>query len=311
MAWHLQIGIDEGILHKIDSESKERQLRIFSIITLMIIVVGLIVLFSSIIYLLIIFHNWWVAVCGGLFLSAVTFNLYRLLIVTAINGSRTSIAEYHSNHEKQYANFINLSEDFGKMTDESIAKIVNVRKDELREKSKVDVDPHQKKQTHLLTMAIRVILLAIIAFTFATGLELFIFRGSINITLDEIKSALSTQVPNSWLIANVFTPEKNQEFILFNCNSLLMLIDVLKVGLGYWKLLIDIIILFIFMLPLILIFKSKEILNGDYVKELVLHEISISFYHFLKTQKFCSDMKGYSKKDCDEKLEKEINLLNE
>jgi hypothetical protein len=55
MPWHLQIGIDEGILYKIDSESKDRQLRIFSIITLMIIVVGIIVLFSSIIYLLIIF----------------------------------------------------------------------------------------------------------------------------------------------------------------------------------------------------------------------------------------------------------------
>jgi hypothetical protein len=312
MAWHLQIGIDEGILYKIDSESKERQLRIFSIITLMIIVVGIIVLFSSIIYLLIIFHNWWVAICGGLFLALVTFNLYRLLIVTAINGNRTSIAEYHSDHEKQYDDFINVSEDFGKMTDESIAKIVNVRKDELREKSKMDIDPHQKKQTHLLTMAIRVILLAIIAFTFATGLELFIFRGSINITLDEIKSALSTQVPDSWLIANVFTPEKNQEFILFNCNSLLMLIDVLKVGLGYWKLLIDVIILFIFMLPLILIFKSKEILNGDYVKELVLHEISISFYHFLKTQKSCSDkMQELKNENLEERLKKADNLLNE
>ena len=312
MAWHLQIGIDEEILYKIDSENKERQLRIYSIITLMIIVVGIIVLFSSIIYLLIIFHNWWVAICGGLFLALVTFNLYRLLIVTAINGERTSIAEYHSDHERQYADFINGKEDFGKMTDESIAKIVNVRKDELREKSKLEIDPHQKKQTHFLTMAIRVFLLAIIAFTFATGIELFIFRGSINITLDEIKSALSTQVPDSWLIANVFTAEKNQEFILFNCNSLLMLIDVLNAGLGYWKLLIDVIILFIFMLPLILIFKSKEILKGDYIKELVLHEISISFYHFLKTQKFCSDIKlQLEKENLEERLKKAENLISE
>jgi hypothetical protein len=312
MAWHLQIGIDEGILYKIDSESKERQLRIFSIISIMLISVGMIVLFSSIIYLLIIFHNWWVAIGGGIFLAAVTFNLYRLLVVTAINGERTSIAEYHSDHEKQYADFININEDFGKMTDESIAKIVNVRKDELRDKSKLEIDPHQKKQTHLLTMSIRVILLAIIAFTFATGLELFIFRGSINITLDEIKSALSAQVPDSWLILNVFTPEKNQEFILFNCNSLLMLIDVLNAGLGYWKLLIDVIILFIFMLPLILIFKSKEILKGDYIKELVIHEISISFYHFLKTQKFCSDIKlQLEKENLTDRLNKVDNLLNE
>jgi hypothetical protein len=66
------------------------------------------------------------------------------------------------------------------------------------------------------------------------------------------------------------------------------------------------------MLPLILIFKSKEILNGDYVKELVLHEISISFYHFLKTQKSCSDkMQELKNENLEERLKKADNLLNE
>ena len=91
-----------------------------------------------------------------------------------------------------------------------------------------------------------------------------------------------------------------------------MLIGVLKAGLGYWKLLIDVIILFIFMLPLILIFKSKEILKGDYIKELVIHEISISFYHFLKTQKFCSDITlQLEKENLTDRLNKADNLISE
>ena len=57
MAWHLQIGFDEGIMKKVDAEDKTRQKFIFSILVIMMVVVSLLVLTSSVIYLLIIFHQ--------------------------------------------------------------------------------------------------------------------------------------------------------------------------------------------------------------------------------------------------------------
>ena len=76
MAWYSQIGFDEGIMKKVDPENKIRQMFIFSILVVMIIIVSFFVLVSSIIYLLVIFHNWFIAIGAGLFLSLVVFNIY-------------------------------------------------------------------------------------------------------------------------------------------------------------------------------------------------------------------------------------------
>ena len=292
MAWHLQIGFDEGIMKKVDKEDKIRQKFIFSMLVIMMIMVSLFVLISSIIYLLIIFHNWAVALGAGLFLSLVVFNIYRFLTITAINAEKSGIGEYHLNHEKQYQDFVDhlKIDEISKMPEESIRKIVNDRKDTLREKFSEYYPNNYKISSSVLTMAVRVVFLSIIALVFSTGLELFIFKSQVNEVLDATANSLRQELPESWILKNMLTPQEGKEFTLFHCNSLLLIIDVLQAGLGYWKLLLDIIFLGIFLLPLILIFKSKEIQKGDYVRELALHEISISFYHYLKTQKFCKEI---------------------
>ena len=41
-----------------------------------------------------------------------------------------------------------------------------------------------------------------------------------------------------------------------------------------------------------LLLSCDEIKKGSYLRELALHEISISFYHFLKTQQHCALLKN-------------------
>ena len=51
--------------------------------------------------------------------------------------------------------------------------------------------------------------------------------------------------------------------------------------------LIDLIFMVVFLLPLIIVFKSKEIKQSEYVRELALSELTITFYHYMHTQKLC------------------------
>jgi hypothetical protein len=299
MAWHSYIGFDENIMKKVDAENNNRQKFIFSMLVIMLIVLSVFVLISSIIYFLIIFQNWSIAICASLFLSIIVFNIYRFITITAINAEKTSIGSYHLNHTKQFTDFkqdVKIDE-IAKMQEESIRKIVNDRKETLREKFS-DYNPSNNQLTStFITMTVRVLLIAIIALVFSTGFELLLFKSKVNEVLDASTSLLAQEVPDSWILNNMLTPKNGETFYLFHCNSLLLIIDVLQSGLGYWKLLLDLLFLTLFLLPLILIFKSKEIQKGEYVRELALHEISISFYHYLKTQKFCSEISKQIKKE--------------
>ena len=58
-----------------------------------------------------------------------------------------------------------------------------------------------------------------------------------------------------------------------------------------WKFIIDIVVITIFLTPLAIIFKSMELKKSEYVQELALYEIEFTFLHYLRTQKYCSEMK--------------------
>jgi serine/threonine protein kinase len=89
------------------------------------------------------------------------------------------------------------------------------------------------------------------------------------------------------LVENLLNPANGSSFSVLNTNSLLLALEILSKGLGYWKVLIDFIFILIFLLPLIIVIKSKEIKQSEYVRELALSELSITFYHYLHTQKLC------------------------
>jgi hypothetical protein len=288
MAWHIQLGFDERIMQKVEAKQVERQKFIFSILTLMLFAIGLLVLFSSMVYMLIIFHSWFIALATGLFLALIVFNIYRFLIVSAVNASYSGLAEFQSNHERAYTDYSNNEVDFSIITEEQIQHSVNTKKEELRAIFAAPGIIATSKDNGLATMIVRVLFISIFAVIFATGIELFIFKDAINSTLAETKSLLLTEQPDSWILHEILSPEDEDGFIWLNSNSLLLLINILGAALGYWKLLLDLLILIIFLMPLVLVFRSKEILFGSYVQELALHEIAVSHYHYLITQKNCA-----------------------
>lgn len=286
MSWHLQIGVDKGLLKKVDPEQNERQTYILSSLSLMLVVVSLICFFSSIIYVLIVFHNWFIAIGVGIFLAMVVFNLYRLFVMTALDVSGSSLGEYYVDHEKHYAEHHEIGSDIENISDEKIQEITALSKANLREKSEMDIGNKPLTFADILTMTVRVIILSVIALVFATGIELFIFNNQINEVLEQLRNQYISH-GETWIVENILTPDKNEQFYIFNANSLLLAIDLLNRGLGYWKVVLDIVFLIIFLLPLALVFKSKEIKQSEYMRELALSEITITFYHYLHTQRLC------------------------
>ena len=289
MNWHLQIGVDRDLLKKVDPAQNERQTYILSTLSMMLVVVALICFFSTVIYTLVVFHNWAIAIAVGIFLSLVVFNLYRLFVMTALDVSGTSLEEIYMDHEKHYADYHEIGSDITNMSDEKIQEITSLSKEKLREKAEMDIGNKPLSFAHVLTMTLRVGILSIIALVFATGIELYIFKNQINDALSQLKQ-YSTAVGETWFVENILSPGQNDEFYIFDANSLLLVIDILQRGLGNWKILIDIIFLIIFLIPLALVFKSKELKQSEYMRELALSEITISFYHYLHTQRLCQNI---------------------
>jgi hypothetical protein len=283
MGWHKHIGVDTDLLKKVDPKHSERQTFILSNLTLMLFVITGICFISSVVFSLIIFHNWLIAIATGVFLAFVVFNLYRLFVMTALDVSGSSLEPYFLEHEKHYSEYIKLDQDFTEYPDEQIIGIVNVAKNSLREKTSMDFQTTSTK-LHPLTMTLRVAIICIIALVFCNGMELLLFKNQINEVLSDLISLYESK-NEVWIVENILKPQSGQEFYILNTNSLLLSLDILNQGLGYWKVVIDLLFMTIFLLPLIIVFKSKEIKQSEYVRELALSELTITFYHYIHTQK--------------------------
>lgn len=289
MAWQKQIGVDISLLDKVDPEQRDKQIFSFSLLTIMLIIIGLICTFSSMIYLMIIFHSWFISISAAIFFGLVAFNVYRMLVMTALDAYGTVLGEYMRNHEMHYFEHVDREEKFADHSDEKILEIVGVAKQKLRERPVFETGRKSMKVSEVLTMSIRVVILSILALTFATGIEIFMFRDKIN-DIIKVLSQLYTAQGDTWTIENILRPAPGDEFFIINSNSLLLVIDVLERGLGNWKILIDLFFLIVFLIPLALVFRSKEVKRDLYVKEMILNMVSITFYHYIHTQKYCHDL---------------------
>ena len=279
-----QIGIDKDIMQKLPSEVVQRQLFIFNGISLMLLVIGLISAVSATVYSLILFHQWFIAIGVGIFIGMVVFNLYRLFLMTGLDLKGSTLAHYHIKHENLYKehNLHQLEGTAYQHPDEILKGWAQAAKDKLRDK--ISINPAAPRNA--FTIAVRVFVMALLAVIFANGLEILMFSQQINLALAELKPILQQQ-PNDWTYTHILTPTANEPFILINANSLLLTFDTLAAGLGKWKLLLDVMVLAIYMIPLLVIYRSTEIRHGAYVQELALHEISKTTYHYLITQKYC------------------------
>jgi hypothetical protein len=288
MIWHKYLGIDSDLLKKVDPKQNERQTFIMSSLAIMLFVLSIIVFISSTVYTLIIFHNVIISILAGLFLSVVIFNLYRLLVITALDVSETTLEKYYADHYIHYDDYVSRNQDFTDITDENIDAIVNKAKDDLREKTSINFESNYKKNL-FLTHGIRVFILSIIALVFANGIELFLFNNEINIVLNDLLDFYVTK-NDTWYINNILKPALGDNFYIIDSNSLLLALEILNFGLGNWKILLDFLFIILFILPLAIVLKSNEVKRSEYIRELALSELTITFKHFLLTQRFCKNI---------------------
>jgi hypothetical protein len=210
--------------------------------------------------------------------------------MTALDVSESSLEPYYLDHEKHYSDYVKLDEDFSELTNEKIKEIVYVAKNKLREKTSLN-PPNRDIKRHPLTMSLRVLILTIIGLVFANGLELYLFNNQINEVLNDL-IILYTANNETWLVENMLSPKSGSSFSVINTNSLLLALEVLNKGLGNWKIFIDLMFILIFLMPLIIVLKSKEIKQSEYVQELDLSELTITFYHYLHTQRLCKKIES-------------------
>jgi hypothetical protein len=70
--------------------------------------------------------------------------------------------------------------------------------------------------------------------------------------------------------------EKKGTFILIDCHSILLIAKVMDEALGGWKILIDVLFSALFLIPFIVVRRSRFIAGGDFLKEAAIADISTS-----------------------------------
>jgi len=294
------LGINENILRKSELAAKKRQLRIYSFLAVMVYIAVIMSSLGGMFYAAIIFHNWFIAILLGLFVGFIVLNLYRIIITTSLTPRNSALEVYHLDHSKVYQDLLNV--DLTTLSEEAMLEQVNTNKQKLRDLPYVPLKNKKNSLHSFLNMFIRVVIISLFALILGNGIEIFLFHNEINDVLLEIVNSNDHNEYSDWVVNELLTPKKGDQFILINANSILIALNILYEGLGIVKYVYDILIIIFFLIPLAVLYRSKEINYGDYVKELSLDEISISHYHYLITNKYCQ-------KVSQELSEEDFNLL--
>jgi hypothetical protein len=237
--------------------------------------------FSFAIYSILIFKNWFIAVSCGVVLSLVVWNILNLIVLLSIIPRYTHLYEIWTDLEQIKKDYYN--KDLRGLSEEKIQEIIYDKKEELRNSRDVKLRDISNI-SYFFKNLMKVSILTLIAIIVGNGIELFIFSDQINLVLEEMRSNSSG---DTWMMENILTASSEKPFILIESNSILLDLEILNSGLNYWKLPVDLIFVFLYLMPLIIILKSKETTEGDYAKELALSEITTSFYFYLISQKKC------------------------
>ena len=290
MTWRRWIGFDDEYLTiSGNPEERQRQVFVFSMLAVIIFCLSVISGLSTLIYMLVIFHNWIIALLIGIFIGLIVFNLNGLIVITAFSAYGTTMAEYFNDHYRYYKEHVLTDEDIHDVTDEWIEQKVFYARRQLEQLPVFDIAPRPMTFSEVLTMALRVTFLCLFAILFSTGIEIFLFREQINQVLADLVNYYQS-TGDIWMVENILSPGPDDEFVLLNSRSILLVIEILNSGLGAWKIFLDLLFMFLFLTPLIIVFRSREFREGGYIRAHILSCLSISFRHFLISKRFCQKM---------------------
>lgn len=318
-------GINEEYLNTTDKKIAKRQILVYDILAIMLIILVFIIFLSGIFYGVIIFGNWIYAILMGGFLAVICFIVLLLVLFLNMTTKYRSLYETMTNMEAVFKKTEKI--ELLKMNDVDLIKIVSKHKKQISNSS-IESDPDPFHWSKIITSSIKVALILIISIVIANGVELFLFKNSINKSLSIIKnseqlhkSLVKTTEKNiiyfdkksataEWTY-NMLEEKKEQPFHIINCYSILLSIDIMNMSMGNWKLFVDVLFTLLFLSPYILVKKSIEYSGGEYQKEVALHNISTSHMFYLLTQRKCQYIKNeiLEKFDYDKALNINKNVL--
>lgn len=119
----LIFGIDDHILDNIPEDVAKKQTLIYNFLGLMLLVLSLIGATAGLIYGIIIFGHWGLAIGCACFLGLVFFLLLQLLLFLSFQTRYTSLKRELSQMEEVYKNY--PSENLGGISDEEALEIVS------------------------------------------------------------------------------------------------------------------------------------------------------------------------------------------
>lgn len=291
-------GIREEYLEKVPLEEKSRQLRVYNILTLMLFFLTFLIFVSGIIYGLILLQSWFYALLTGLFLAIISFNLMLLALFLNLTTSYKELNNTMTDMEILFKE--HSEEDLTQIEDINLKSKTQELKMQLRE---TNITPSFDRFhfSNIFKVFIKIILLLILSIFVSTALEIFFFKNNINNSIEYIQHSnilieTSTHQDSTINHRNLILKENaqwiiemreslNQEIDFIHCNSITFTLDVLYRSLGNYKILMDILISFLFLIPLFFVIKSKEFSGGQFLKESALNNIATSYYFNLISQK--------------------------
>lgn len=284
------MGYDDSLMESVGTEEiRSRQRLVYRMLSIIIFTLSVLCAVSSVVYMLIIFHSWFIALLVGIFLGLVVFNLNGLIVITAFGAHGTTLAEYFNDHDRYFREHLDPDEDLRNMSDEVLEARVKKARMALERLPTFDIARKPNSFDGVFTMSIRVLFLMVLAILFSTGIEILIFRSQINGTLEELLMHYR-DVGDIWMVNEVLSPKDGKPFTMIQSNSILLVVELLCSGLGNWKVLIDLVFMAIFITPLMIVFRSREFREGEYIRAYVLSSLSISFRHHLITRRYCQQV---------------------
>ncbi len=292
-------GIRKELLNHLPEEVARRQTFIFNMLGLMLIVLALLGTASGLIFGLVLFNHWGLAIACGIFLGGVFFLLLQLLLFLSLQTRYRNLKEQLSDMESLYNDYKGLN--MTTLSDEEALEIVsNYRL--TASASHIKTEPNPLHLSQLLISASIVSLALLLSFIVASAIEIWMFRHSLNEKFQEIKystelnhlakdyqqqgnTTFNEQKMEAYWTLKMVDNSTGEAFKLIHCHSLLMTFDVLMAGIGNTKVLIDLLFACVFLIPYILVKKSDEISGGELLKQVTIDAISTSLLmHLLSTR---------------------------
>ena len=292
-------GIRKELLNGLPEAVARRQIFIYNMLGLMLIVLALLGAASGLIFGLVLFNHWGLAIACGIFLGGVFFLLLQLLLFLSLQTRYRRLKEQLSDMESLYNDYKGLN--MTTISDEEALEIVsNYRL--TASASQIKTEPNPFHLSQLLISASIVSLALLLSFIVASAIEIWMFRHSLNEKFYEIKhstelnhlakdyqlqrnTSFNQQKMEAYWTLKMVDNSTGEAFKLVHCHSLLMTFDVLMAGIGNTKVLIDLLFACVFLIPYILVKKSDEISGGELLKQVTIDAISTSLLmHLLSTR---------------------------